>query len=97
MAGLPPNSHCSKCSDKYALDDKCVRSCPIDTYSVTYRDKGSGCRRCSSKLNEILNPERTGCIQSPFPLNATTHSRSLPIKPVQKVTKKAYVSKTCNK
>ena len=51
VLGKPPGRLCAGCSEKYALDGNCVRSCPLDTYPFTYPDRGNGCRRCSSKLS----------------------------------------------
>lgn len=61
--GVQPSAVCASCdTEKLALDDNCLSACPTGTYTFTYKDGTQGCRRCSSKLNLVINSVNNGCV-----------------------------------
>jgi hypothetical protein len=36
-------------------ENSCVNTCPVNTYAVTYKDGGKGCRTCPSQFNMVVN------------------------------------------
>lgn len=70
--GMAPGKLCSDCTDKLAYNSRCVRTCPIDSYPFTYRDQGRGCMKCSAKINEYLNADRSGCVKGNGPVSPTS-------------------------
>lgn len=67
VVGMAPGKLCASCNEKFAFKGQCVKNCPANTYSFTYGDRGQGCRKCSSKLNERLKADRSGCEKSSTP------------------------------
>jgi hypothetical protein len=66
VVGVPTASICANCrSQKCAYRDTCVESCPENTYQMTYKDGGIGCRTCSTKLNFVYSKESKSCVCSP--------------------------------
>ena len=46
IVGVNPSSVCSGCSNTLINGDNCVVICPNNTYVVSYKDGGKGCRSC---------------------------------------------------
>lgn len=63
--GPAVKSVCSQCSEKNVLDGSCVASCPADTYAFSFKDGGVGCKRCSTKLNQVISEDGSGCVCAP--------------------------------
>lgn len=73
--GQKTNIVCSSCPATYIYFETCIATCPISTYAYSgYANGGQSCLSCSAKVNEQLNPQRTGCIcLDGFTRSATTN------------------------
>lgn len=66
VVGVAPQSVCSHCSsERCAYRDRCVASCPENTYQVTFKDGGIGCRSCPVSLGKVYSKESKGCVCAP--------------------------------
>lgn len=61
IVGVNPSSVCSGCSDTLINGDNCVVICPNNTYVVSYKDGGKGCRSCPDSFNLVVNQNKNGC------------------------------------
>lgn len=61
IVGVNPATACAACPERIISPSSCVASCPSDTYAVSYKDGGRGCRTCPGQYNLVINANGDGC------------------------------------
>jgi hypothetical protein len=59
--GITSSKACFNCRENIENGNNCVSTCPSGILEKKFADGGASCIKCSSKLNQKLNSNRSAC------------------------------------